>query len=529
MRDLQLPGRSVVHCVNGAAATSHPLSSLAAIEVLRQGGNAVDAAVTACAVQCVVEPMSTGIGGDCFALLWPAEAGRVIGVNGSGRAPQALSAAWLLEQGISSIDLQSPHSVTVPGAVAAWAKLLQDHGSIDLASALAPAINYAAEGFALTPRVAFDWRRHETKLKADANAARIYLPRGRAPAAGEVHRLPQLAETLRAIARDGADGFYRGRVAADIVVYLNSLGGRHALDDFAGQDAFNVEPIAARYRDIDIVEIPPNGVGIVALLMLNILAGFDLGRLDPTGVERVHLEAEASRLSYEAGDRYIADPAFAAVPVAKLLSKTFADELRDRIDPRRAGAKRLAAVGPQYRDTVYLTVVDAERNVCSFINSLYFPFGSGLVSPETGVLLQNRGAGFRVEPGHANCVAPGKRPLHTIMPGMALKGARPWASFGVMGGAFQPVGHVHLLTNLIDYGMDVQEAIDSPRCFYTGGRIEAERGVSDAVLRGLAALGHAVARSEGPWGGAQAILIDWQNGTLAAGSDPRKDGCALGY
>lgn len=531
MRDFQLPGRSTVHCRHGAAATSHPLATTTALDVLKQGGTAADAAVAACAVQCVVEPMSTGIGGDCFVLYWKADGqgGRLFGLNGSGRAPSGLTADWLLAQGAARIDLQSVHSVTVPGAVDAWSELLTRFGRLGLKAALAPAIACAADGFALTPRIAWDWMRNEAKLRADLGTARIYMPDNRPPKAGEVLRLPQLAETLRAIAREGRDGFYRGPVADAMVRYLNSLGGTHRPDDFAAHRSEWVEPISTAYRGVEVAQIPPNGQGITTLLMLNILSGFDLASLDPAGVERFHLEIEATRLAFEARDQFVADPAFAEVPVAKLLSPEFAAGLRGEIDRGRAMAPRAKATGAAYRDTVYLTVVDAERNACSFINSLYFQFGSGLTDPATGVLFQNRGAGFRVEPGHPNCVAPGKRPMHTIIPGMALKDGLPWLSYGVMGGGFQPVGQVHVLGNLLDYGMDVQEAIDAPRCFHTEGRVEAERGVRPDVVQGLRAMGHEVAEPQAPWGGGQAILIDRANGTLAAGSDPRKDGCALGY
>jgi gamma-glutamyltranspeptidase / glutathione hydrolase len=528
MRDLQLPGRSVVHGRMGAAATSSPLATLTAIEALRAGGNAVDAAIAACAVQCVVEPMSTGVGGDCFALLWLAKEGRAIGINGSGRAPQGLTAEWLLAQGRQSIEPTSVHSVTIPGAVAAWEKLLADHGRLGLDAALAPAIRVAAEGFAVTPRVAHDWRRNADKLAQDANAARIFLPGGQCPRAGEVHRQPQLAETLRAIAREGRDGFYKGRVAADMVAYLQSQGGRHGLDDFARHTVDYVEPISTRYRGVDVLEIPPNGQGITTLMMLNILSGYDLARYQPHGVERFHLEAEATQIAFGVRDTYVADPAFASVPVKKLLSAEFTAELRARIDMKRAMPVGPVAAGG-YRDTVYISVVDAERNACSFINSLFFQFGCGLVTPNTGVVFQCRGAGFRVEPGHPNCVAPGKRPMNTIIPALAVKDGKPWLSFGVMGGGYQPVGQTHVLTNILDYGMDPQEAIDSPRCFHVGGVLEAERGVSDATVAGLAALGHRMVRPDNPWGGGQAIAIDHVNGTLAAGSDPRRDGCALAY
>lgn len=529
MRDLHSPGRSVVHGINGAAATSHPLATLAALDLLRQGGNAFDAAVAAAAVLGVVEPMSTGIGGDCFALFWTPKLGKVMGLNGSGRAPAGLSAEYLRTLGVGSIALNSVHSVTVPGAVDAWARLLAMHGKAGLSAALQPAIDHAEKGFAVTPRIAVDWSRGTAKLAADANAARLYLWQGRSPRAGEIHRQAELGATLRTIATEGRDGFYRGRVAADLVATLRSLGGTHTEADFAEQDSYFVEPLRTSYRGVDLYEIPPNTHGLCALLMLNILSGYDGASLHPTGVERLHLQIEAQRLAFQARDSYIADPDFADIPVADLLSQRWAERARARIDPRRAMPPLPPQAGPLYRDTVYLTVVDAERNVCSFINSLFFGFGSGLASANTGVLFQNRGAGFRVEPGHANCVAPRKRPLHTIIPGLAVREGRPWLSYGVMGGNYQPVGHVHVLANMVDHGMDVQEALDCARVFHADGRLEAERGVSDTVCAGLRDLGHEVVRPDMPWGGGQAIEIDWANGTLAAGSDPRKDGCALAY
>ncbi len=529
MRDLQLPGRSAVYATEGMAATSHPMATAAAIDMLRRGGNAVDAAVAACAVQCVVEPMSTGIGGDCFVLYAPRGGPQVIGLNGSGRAPAGLSADYLRERGIDAIDLQSPHAVTVPGAVDAWTRLVGDHGSRGIDEILSYAIAYAEQGYAITPRVSVDWARNVAKLEADANASAMLLPGGRPPRAGEVHRQPALAETLKTIAAKGREGFYAGAVAEDMVAYLQSRGGTHTMDDFAAAACDYVTPISTRYGDCDMMQIPPNGQGITALLMLNILSGFDLSGLDPVGVERFHLEAEASRLAYAVRDKYVADPSQADVPVEMILSEDFAAELRGRIDPRRAMGEVGAGTGPEYRDTVYLTVVDKDRNAVSFINSLYFPFGSGLMSPKSGVVFQNRGAGFVVDPGHPNCVAPGKRPMHTIIPGMVMKDGRVRLSYGVMGGGFQPVGHVHVLTNLFDFGMDVQEAIDCPRAFHVSGTLDLERGVPAATVEGLKALGHAVAVPEMPWGGGQAIAVDWETGALAGGSDPRKDGCAIGY
>lgn len=529
MRDLQLPGRSVMHAVNGAAATSHPLATLTALDVLRDGGSAADAAVAACAVQCVVEPMSTGIGGDCFVLYAKQGSSQVEGMNGSGRAPGGLTAAGLLDQGITAIGTESPHAVTIPGAVDAWQAILTKYGRFGLDRLLQPAIGYAEDGFAITPRVATDWRRHAAKLQRRPVTAAQYLRNGQPLTAGDRHRSPELAETLKTIAAKGRDGFYDGWVAEDIVGHLKALGGTHSLEDFALHRVEEVTPIATEYRGRTVLQIPPNGQGVTTLLMLNILQGFDLAALDPLGAKRLHLEAEATRLAYAVRDQFVADPLHVAVPVEEILSARFADELRARIDPDRAMGDNDSTVGPIYRDTVYLSVVDRDRNVCSFINSLYFPFGSAITAPKSGVLLQNRGAGFRVEPGHPNCVAPRKRPLHTIIPGMVVEQGHPVLSYGVMGGAYQPVGHSHVLGNLFDHGMDIQEAIDCARAFHVGGRLELENGVSAAVAAELAAMGHQVARPEMPWGGGQGIAIDWQRGTLAAGSDPRKDGCALGY
>ncbi len=529
MRDLQLPGRSVVHAANGVAATSHPLSTAIAIDVLRQGGTAADAAVAACAVQCVVEPMSTGVGGDCFVLYAKAGSTKVDGLNGSGRAPAGLTVEHLQARGMKEIDISSPHAVTIPGAVDAWEKLLARHGHFGLDRLLQPAIQYAEEGFAVTPRVAVDWSRNEEKLKRDPNTAAKYLPNGRVPVPGDKLRFPELGETLRKIAKQGRRGFYEGAVAEDIVAYLRGLGATHAMADFAEHEAEWVEPISTAYRGRKVLQIPPNGQGITVLLMLNILSGFDLAGLDPVGAERLHLEAEISRLAYSVRDRYVADPSQAAVPVAEILSESYANDLRRRINPDRAMDIADIYAGPVYRDTIYLTVVDRDRNVCSFINSLFHPFGSALTAPKSGVLLQNRGSGFRIEPGHPNCVAPKKRPMHTIIPGMVFEGDRPVLSYGVMGGAFQPVGHIHVLSNIFDFGMDVQEAIDCARAFHLSGRFELERGIGDETAKHLAALGHVIARPDMPWGGGQGIFIDWQKGTLAAGSDPRKDGSALGY
>ncbi len=529
MRDFQLPGRSPVHGLNGMAATSHPAATLAAIDVLRAGGNAIDAAVAAGAVLCVVEPQSTGIGGDCFVLYAPGGEGEPIGYNGSGRAPAGAHAEWFLDNGIEVIPGDSPHAVTVPGAVDAWARLVADHGSMGLDELLQPAIAYAEEGYAVASRVASAWGGVAAKLRRDEAAARILLPGGRSPGVGEVHRQPELAETLRRIARDGRDAFYTGPVAEDMVACLAARGGLHTLDDFATAKGEYVTPIRTAYRGFDVYECPPNGQGVTALIMLNILQGYDLGGLDPLGVERLHLEVEAGRLAYCDRDSLIADPAMVDVPVERLLSDDHAAGLRARISRDSAMTNLPPPAFPAHPDTIYLCVVDGDRNAVSFINSLFHAFGSGIVSPKSGVALNNRGACFVVEPGHPNCIAPGKRPMHTIIPGMALEAGRVAMPFGVMGSHYQPFGHVHLLTNVIDFGMDVQEALDCARVFRYGDVFEVERGIGDDVARGIAALGHRVEPAALPLGGGQAIRIDWDRGVLVGGSDPRKDGCALGY
>ncbi len=528
MRDFQFPGRSPVRASEAAAATSHPLATLTAMQVLQDGGNAVDAAVAAAAVLAVVEPHSTGIGGDAFMLYAPGGGSEAIGYNGSGRAPAAATPERYRELGLDEVPQSGPHAVTVPGLVDAWDRIVADHGSRELGALLAPAIRCAEEGYVVTDRVAHDWALNADLLAEDANAARIFLPQGRPPRAGERHRQPELARTLRRIAAGGRDGFDTGAVAEDIVADLRSLGGLHTLEDFAATEGEYVTPIRANYRGVEICQIPPNNQGITALLMLNLLAGFDLTALDPLGAERLHLEIEAGRLAYRDRDALIADPRRAQVPVDELLSMDYADRLRRWIDPERA-ATELPPPLLRPTDTVYLCVVDRDRNAVSLINSLYFAFGSGVVSPRTGVVLQNRGAGFRLDPAHPNCIAPGKRPMHTIMPGMAIQDGRALMAFGVMGGHYQPFGNVHFATNVLDWGMDVQAALDAPRVFHAGGVVEAERGIGDDAVAGLRRKGHEVIEAGAPLGGGQAILIDWDAGTLAAGSDPRKDGCALGY
>lgn len=529
MRDLHRPGRSAVHAMGGMAATSHPAATQAALDLLRAGGNAVDGAIAAAAVLAVVEPHSTGIGGDVFALYAPAgRGGAPIALNGSGRAPAAATAGRLAAEGIAEIGFQSAHAVTIPGAVAAWDLLARDHGRLGLGAALAPAIAHARDGYAVHEVVADVWAREAGKLAADAHARAVFLPGGRPLAAGEAHRQPALADTLSAIAEGGRDAFYTGSIAADMAASLKAAGGLHTVDDFAAAHADYVAPIRTRYRDLDVYECPPNGQGIVALLMLNILSGFDLAALDPLGAERFHLQAEAARLAYRDRDGLIGDPEHVEVPVEKLLSAEYADAMRALVRRDRATPALPPPGDAEHRDTVYLTVVDGERNAISFINSLFASYGTGLMSAKSGVMFHCRGASFTLDPAHPNCIAPGKRPMHTIIPGMAMKDGRAAMPFGVMGGHYQPTGHVQLLTNILDHGMTVQEALDCPRAFAFAGALQVERGVPMSTQASLAALGHRVVEADMPLGGGQAIAIDRDSGVLTGGSDPRKDGCAMG-
>ncbi|MGB3494426.1 MAG: gamma-glutamyltransferase [Elainellaceae cyanobacterium] len=529
MRDFQLPGRSPVYGNHGAAATSHPLATLTALETLRSGGNAVDAAIAAAALLCVIEPQSTGIGGDCFALYAPAHENRVIAYNGSGRAPAAATVEWFQHQGLKAIAQHSPHAVTIPGAVDGWCRLNADYGRKDLAELLQPAIDYAQTGYPIQPRIAFDWERSVKTLSHDPNARALFLPQGRPPRAGEHHAQPQLANTLKTIAEQGRDGFYQGAIAHDMVSYLQSLGGLHTLDDFATAAGEYVTPISTTYRGFEVVECPPNGQGITVLLMLNILEGIALGDYAPGSAERIHYCAEAARLAYRDRNLYVADPAQASVPIEGLLSKDYAAGLRQSISGDRAFSQLPSPVFPDHPHTVYLCVVDAEGNAISFIQSIFHSFGSGIVTPNTGILLQSRGTGFQLDPDHPNHIAPGKRPFHTIIPGMLKREGQVVMPFGVMGAAYQPAGQMHLLTNLIDYNMGVQTALDFPRFFHQNNVLQLERGIAPEVGDALRALGHQVQVAPEPLGGGQAIWIDRDNNLLIGGSDPRKDGCALAY
>ncbi len=525
MRDFSRPGRSMAVAGTGMAATSHPMATLAAVETLKSGGNAADAALAAVAMQCVVEPAMTGIGGDCFVLYAPAGA-EPLALNGSGRAPAAAQAGWYAERGLAAIDPLSPHAVTVPGAVDAWCRLNADHGTKPLAELFEPAARVAETGLRITPRVAFDWARSVEKLARDPDARAAFLFEGRAPQVGDAFRQPALATTLRRIGREGRSAFYGGAVASEIVAKLESLGGLHAEADFADQRAVYETPIRTHYKGVEVYECPPNGQGLIALMMLALADKVSLPEDSPA--DRIHLLAEFTKAAYNARDRHLADPLHHPVAVEHYLSEEWSRRVVPRIDRDRASAP-LHWDEVAHEDTVTLCVVDRDGNAVSFINSLFAAFGSGIFVAGCGVMLHNRGSAFRATPGHPNAIAPGKRPLHTIIPGMVMKGGEALMPFGVMGGHYQATGHAHFLSGVFDRGLDVQVASDAPRSFATGGRLEIEPTVPDEVAAELARRGHEVAVVDSPIGGCQAILIDRARGTLMGASDHRKDGMALGY
>jgi gamma-glutamyltranspeptidase / glutathione hydrolase len=526
MRDYHLPGRSSVFARNGMCATSHPLAAKVAIQILENGGNAVDAAIAGAVLLGICEPMMTGIGGDCFALLKPAGEDRVVALNGSGRAPAALSADAMRAAGHKVVPKYGVEAVTIPGAVDAFCKLSNDWGKIGLKASLAPAIYYAESGVPVAGRTAFDWLNGEAALSGEAR--RHYLFNGKPPRAGQVFQAPQQAEALRRIAMEGRRGFYEGEVAEDMVNSLNALGGVHTLEDFANTASEYTAPISGNYKGVDLIEHPPNGQGATAILMANILSQFDLPSMDPFGSQRVHIEAEAAKLAYDARNRFLADAEY-TTRLDHLLANETAEKLAALIDPKQAMTNPSALSESVHKDTIYITVVDKDLMVVSLIYSIFHTFGSGVASDKFGVLFQGRGSGFNLEKGHANEAAGGKRPMHTIIPAMLQKEGRVFMPFGVMGGAYQPNGHVRFVSNLMDFDLHPQAAIDAPRSFWEKGELRVERGYTDKIRAELAALGHNVVIPDKPIGGAQAILIDYENGVLEGASDPRKDGCALGY
>ena len=524
MRNFHQPGRSAVYATNGICATSHPLAAKVGMQMLEAGGNAMDAAIAGAVLLGICEPQMTGIGGDCFVLLTPPGEGRVVALNGSGRSPAGIDGGGLRAKG----DVIAPYSadaVTIPGAVDAFCRLSKDWGKLGLKAALAPAIHYAEAGVPVHERVAADWAQATDNLSGVARD--LFLLNGKAPQPGQIFRAPKQADVLRRIGMDGRAGFYEGEVAEDMVASLQALGGSHTLDDFANTACDYTNPITGDYGGLDLFEHPPNGQGATAILILNMLKHFDIAGMVPWGGERAHIEAEATKLAYDARNRFLADPDH-MTRLDHMTSPETAEKLAALIDPGKAMPGNVPGAEAVHKDTIYITVVDKDRMCVSLIYSVFHSFGSGIASDKFGILFQNRGAGFTLDQGHPNEVGPGKRPMHTIIPAMLQKNGKALMPFGVMGGQYQSTGHARFVTNITDFGLNPQAAIDGPRCFAEGDVLNVESSYGDDVRAKLSDLGHIVQTPQTAIGGAQAIMIH-DDGVLEAGSDPRKDGCAIGY
>lgn len=514
MRNFQRPVRSAVYGDGGMIATSLPEATRAGVDALRDGGTAADAAIAASAVMAVAEPQNAGLGGDSFYIYSSAD-GQVSAYNGSGCTPRAMQ-----PDVVGHIGFDSPHSVTVPGAVDAFAHLHAEHCRLPLARLLEPAITLAERGCIIQPRVAWDWQFDQARLAASPTAARVF---GHAPRAGDRFVQPALARTLRAIARDGRDAFYLGSAAESIVSTLRSLGGYHSVDDFARHRGVPVTPIQTSYRGYEILECPPNGQGMTVLLMLNLLTSSDMQATWRDPAAYAHLLAQVSALAYHERDCWVADPGFSEVPLERLLSPAYADQLRGHMMSGRIIRPELLEE-PEHKDTVYLACIDRDGNAVSYINSIFTDFGSAIFDEGSGLLLNNRGASFSKAPGHPNALAPLKRPMHTIIPGLAMRGGRPVMPFGVMGGHYQATGQVQVLSAMLDAGLDPQEALDLPRHFYFRGELEVEQGVPASVCDAMASRGYAVKEAQRPIGGGQIVFADMARGVRIGGTDPRKDG-----
>lgn len=526
MRDFHLNGRSAVYGTRGMVATSHPLASLVGIEILKAGGNAVDSAIAAAVLQGVLEPQMTGLGGDCFALISPPDSDEIIALNGSGRAPKALCAETLRKAGHKIMPINTADCITLPGAVDGFCRLSLDYGRLSLAEVLAPAIHYMRKGVVVAPRTAFDWAIAAEHLQGRARD--FYLKDGKPLKAGELFALPKQAEVLELIAKQGRNGFYQGAVGTDMLDSLRNLGGVHSAEDFAEVQCEYTSPICAEYRGLELCEHPPNGQGATAILINNILSHFDMNALNPLSAARAHIEAEATKLAYDARNRLLGDADY-TTRLGHMLAPETAQKLAALIDKKKAQTQTTQLTEAIHKDTICLSVVDRDQMAVSLIYSVFHSFGAGLASDIYGINFQNRGAGFNLQKDHPNEAAGGKRPMHTIIPAMARRGGRVIMPFGVMGGAYQPCGHARLIGNLTDYGMDLQSAIDAPRCFAEGAELHVERGYDDSVRQELTELGHRLTTPTVPIGGAQAVFIDHKNGVLIGGSDPRKDGAAMGY
>lgn len=520
-------GRSTVYAPNAAVATSQPLATTAALEVLQAGGNAIDAAVAAAAVLNVTEPHMTGMGGDMFAILWSAEEGRLVGLDASGKSGSLIDVDALVAEGIDRVPGNGARSVTVPGALSGWSTLVETYGTMSLADVLAPAIRIAEEGFPVSPIIAQDWAGTVRGLRNDPGAAATFLIDNEAPVAGDWFRNPDLARTFRRIAEHGPQTFYGGDLGSEFIAGLTELGGFLTLDDLANHEIRWVEPMSVDYGDYTLYELPPAGQGIAALQMLKMLEGVDFASMEHNSAEYLHLLIEAKKLAHADLARYVADPDHMTVQPESLLDPAYLTSRATLIDPSKAADRPDPGRLVTDSETIYLTVADEHGNMISFINSIYGYFGSRVVIPGTGVVLQNRGSGFTMEEGHPNRIAPNKMPFHTIIPAFATKGGQPWLSFGVMGGSMQPQGHVQVMLNLIEFGMDPQEAIDAARFRHFSGTTVAIENLDGDVATALETLGHELRDPLGvAFGGGQAIL-KLQRGWAAA-SDPRKDGMAAG-
>ena len=529
--------RSNVVAVNGAVASSQPLATQAGLQTLMEGGNAVDAAVCMAATLAVVEPMSTGLGGDLFSLVWMADSKKVHALNGSGRSAAGANIGDIQLRSYSAIPTEgdgAAMSVSVPGSLDGWHTLLDRFGEMSLREVLRPPIRYALQGFGVSELIASSWQTGETKLKYRPSGAEL-LMNGRAPNFGDIIRLPNLGRTLQAISSDGRDAFYQGETARAICNFVQAEGGWLALSDMEQHRSEWVEPISANYRKFTVWECPPNGQGIAALAALNIAEGFDIGSMGSQSAERYHYLAEAMRLGFADALAYVADPSVVHVPSDVLLSEEYAAERRSLIG-ETAITEVLPGLPASGGDTVYVTAVDSHGNACSLINSLYQGFGSGLVAPGTGVALQNRGSLFSLDPSHPNCLEGGKRPYHTIIPGMTTVDGEFSFSFGVMGGFQQPQGHLQIISNMLDFGMPPQQALDALRFSLdvTGdGTLRVEEDLGADICVELSRRGHKVEKIYGLerllFGGGQIVARNPETGLLTAGSEPRKDGCALGW
>ncbi|MBP7505286.1 MAG: gamma-glutamyltransferase [Prolixibacteraceae bacterium] len=532
--------RSEVIARQGMVATSQPLATQVALDILKAGGTAVDAAIAANAVLGLVEPTGNGIGGDLFAIVWDQKSGKLHGLNASGRSPHTLSLEWFRKNNITRIPALGPLPVSVPGCVDGWYELHHRFGRLPMADLLAPAIRYAREGFPVSELIAYYWQSNARSLSKYPGFAEIFMPEGKAPAKGEIFRNPWLAATLETIAHGGRDVFYKGEIARKITLYMQENGGFLTMRDFEEHTSEWVDPVSVNYRGYDIWELPPNGQGIAALQMLNIMENYDVRAMGFGSAEYIHLFTEAKKLAFEDRARYYADPAFGDIPLERLLSKAYARERANLINPDRAARNHAPGITDP-PSTIYLTTADSEGNMVSLIQSNYRGMGSGMTPGQLGFVLQDRGEMFSLEEGHPNLYAPHKRPFHTIIPGFITREGKPFLSFGVMGGAMQPQGHVQIVCNLIDFGMNFQEAGDAPRIQHLGsseptgekmtdgGVLTLETGFSWETIRALLRKGHKIEYDLGGYGGYQGIGRDPVTGVYFGASESRKDGQAAGY